>query len=257
MNEYQAFNRTESLRRGIDPAVTEAAWNTEGGLTETVKVGMFDTGWSFWPPQSNVSPCIPVHNIVDGVDRNPKSCSKRVASLAGCMSSPDFQYCSIVQLGKPIAFAPGEIPAPMHTVTDAARMPALSNHVRVVVLKSPQEEMVRPNAGAIVTPMANVQAFGDLSEMQTPRDAMHPIADELTISPADLNVAVASGLADALGLPALIRLDDSAPEPSFEVLLREPPCGIMNVHREASFPGVSPPDGCTSRGLCVKELYHA
>lgn len=51
MTEYQDFNRVESFRRGIDPAVTEAAWNTEGGLTEPAKVGKFATGWSFWAPQ--------------------------------------------------------------------------------------------------------------------------------------------------------------------------------------------------------------
>lgn len=48
---FQQFNRVESQRRGIDPAVSEAAWNTEGGLTEPARVGKFPTGWSFWAPQ--------------------------------------------------------------------------------------------------------------------------------------------------------------------------------------------------------------
>lgn len=48
---YQDFNRAESIRRGIDPAVTEAAWNTEGGLTEPARVGKFSTGWSWWAAQ--------------------------------------------------------------------------------------------------------------------------------------------------------------------------------------------------------------
>lgn len=41
MTVYQDFNRQESLRRGIDPAVSEAAWNTEGGLTEPARLGDF------------------------------------------------------------------------------------------------------------------------------------------------------------------------------------------------------------------------
>lgn len=38
---FQQFNRVESQRRGIDPAVSEAAWNTEGGLTEPARLGDF------------------------------------------------------------------------------------------------------------------------------------------------------------------------------------------------------------------------
>jgi len=48
---YQDFNRQESLRRGIDPAVSEAAWNTEGGLTEPARRGTFGTGSSWWAAQ--------------------------------------------------------------------------------------------------------------------------------------------------------------------------------------------------------------
>lgn len=56
MTIFQDFNRHESLRRGIDPAVSEAAWNTEGGLTEAAKLGDFSgppwyTGKSWWAAQ--------------------------------------------------------------------------------------------------------------------------------------------------------------------------------------------------------------
>lgn len=54
--QFQDFNRVESLRRGIDPVVSEAAWNTEGGLTEAARLGDFSgppwfTGKSWWAPQ--------------------------------------------------------------------------------------------------------------------------------------------------------------------------------------------------------------
>jgi hypothetical protein len=48
---YAQFNKAESLRRGIDPAVSEQAWNTEGGLIVPARTGKFPTGWSFWAPQ--------------------------------------------------------------------------------------------------------------------------------------------------------------------------------------------------------------
>lgn len=51
MTIFHDFNRVESLKRGIDPAVSEAAWNTEGGLTEAARRGTFNTGASWWAPQ--------------------------------------------------------------------------------------------------------------------------------------------------------------------------------------------------------------
>ena len=56
MTVFQDFNRHESLRRGIDPAVSEAAWNTEGGLTEAARLGDFSgppwySGKSWWAAQ--------------------------------------------------------------------------------------------------------------------------------------------------------------------------------------------------------------
>ena len=51
MSVFSDFNRAESIRRGIDPAVSEAVWNSEGGLTEAARLGDFETGNSWWAPQ--------------------------------------------------------------------------------------------------------------------------------------------------------------------------------------------------------------
>lgn len=51
MNEYEQFNHDESLRRGIDPAVSASvAWH-EGGLDVPARRGTFPTGSSWWAYQ--------------------------------------------------------------------------------------------------------------------------------------------------------------------------------------------------------------
>lgn len=49
MTEYEAFCRSEAMRRGIDPDKAVIVANAEGGLsTPEGNTGKFATGWSFW-----------------------------------------------------------------------------------------------------------------------------------------------------------------------------------------------------------------
>ena len=84
---------------------------------------------------------------------------------------------------------------------------ALGDHVGDIVSLSAEEQVIRPNAGAVVTPMANKEALRDVAMGERPR-----IAVSHQLSMVDRQSPIAVAIALAAPLPAVRRLDDAIPE---------------------------------------------
>lgn len=241
VGEIEQFIRDAASVRGIDPDTVVRAFKTEGGVTEPARLGDFSgppwfSGKSWWPPQSEVAPCPSSQDVLDGLDAGSVLASETLgADSTGRIASANLQDLILTQPRLPIGLA--------------VRVSSLGDHVGVVVLKRPQEQMVRADARAVVAVVEDVQTIGDRATMQAPRDAVHVIADERAILSADGDVAVAGVSADALGKPAVVSLRDAAPETELEVLLSESTYGIMDVHQIT--PGVVPSAVSAARGLLV------
>lgn len=174
---------------------------------------------------SEVTPRLPVHDVVQRVDRDAVLICQQVSRLAACPPVTDCQHRCLVKTGSRV-IGPALPRATVLPVCHSSRMTPLRDHVRVVVQERPQEQMVGADASAIVAPMAHVHPARDLAKVHPPRNAVHAVADVLPVGTGNLNMTVASPLPDPRRVPAAIRLHDASPEPGFEINAGKSPVAI-------------------------------
>lgn len=137
--------------------------------------------------------------------------------------------------------------ANVSTRAKAVSMSTLRHHIPYVFELGPQEQVIWPNTGWIVTAMAYGESVRDLAEGYCERKTMS--SDDVGHL-VDVEVTVAV-LAKASKHPALTGFVDLGPEVS------NYGGTILMGHRETSSLGVAPPDVFSIAGAFACPFYHA
>jgi hypothetical protein len=211
---------------------------------------------------SDMLPDAAVDDVADQRARDTESFSQDILSYAGIGQMPNLNHLSACQFGRPDLLT--------------ASLTLFLDHVRTVVGGVTQKQVVRTDAGRVVACVANEQIARDGAESDQPRQSVGEI---LFAATSDLAIAVREqrpdpqparsfviNLGDELphGLGALtfcaIGTGKGAVTASCDVgrLSKKGRAatfaGTLYGHQVSPNPGVTPPVGRTTRGLCMSGI---